>query len=142
MLALDILRHSTAHVMAAAVGRLFGPVLFDIGPATDDGFYYDFDLTHRLTPDDFPAIEAEMAKLVRENLPFERLEVTRGEAAALLAGQTFKLERLADIPAGETISLYRCGGILELCPGPPAVRTGALGAFNVLSVAVSYYRGK
>lgn len=128
--------------MAAAVGRLFGPVLFDIGPATDDGFYYDFDLAHRLSPDDFPAIEAEMAKLVRENLPFERLEVTRGEAAALLAGQTFKLERLADIPAGETISLYRCGGFLDLCRGPHAVRTGELGAFKILSVAGSYYRGK
>ena len=128
--------------MAAAVGRLFGPVLFDIGPATDDGFYYDFDLAHRLSPDDFPAIEAEMAKLVRENLLFERLEVTRGEAAALLAGQTFKLERLADIPAGETISLYRCGGFLDLCRGPHAVRTGELGAFKILSVAGSYYRGK
>jgi threonyl-tRNA synthetase len=128
--------------MAAAVGRLFGPVLFDIGPATDDGFYYDFDLAHRLSPDDFPAIEAEMAKLVRENLPFERLEVTRGEAAALLAGQTFKLERLADIPEGETIALYRCGGFLDLCRGPHAARTGELGAFKILSVAGSYYRGK
>ena len=128
--------------MAAAVGRLFGPVLFDIGPATDDGFYYDFDLAHRLSPDDFPAIEAEMAKLVRENLPFERLEITRGEAAALLAGQTFKLERLADIPEGETIALYRCGGFLDLCRGPHAVRTGELGAFKILSVAGSYYRGK
>jgi len=128
--------------MAAAVGRLFGPVLFDIGPATDDGFYYDFDLAHRLTPDDFPAIEAEMAKLVRENLPFERLEVSRGEATALLAGQTYKLERLADIPAGETISLYRCGEFLDLCRGPHAARTGELGAFKILSVAGSYYRGK
>jgi threonyl-tRNA synthetase len=137
-----MLRHSTAHVLAAAVGRLFGPVLFDIGPATDDGFYYDFDLAHRLTPDDFPAIEAEMAKLVRENLPFERLEVSRGEATALLAGQTYKLERLADIPAGETISLYRCGEFLDLCRGPHAARTGELGAFKILSVAGSYYRGK
>ena len=128
--------------MAAAVGRLFGPVLFDIGPATDDGFYYDFDLAHRLTPDDFPAIEAEMAKRIRENLPFERLEVSRGEATALLAGQTYKLERLADIPAGETISLYRCGEFLDLCRGPHAARTGELGAFKILSVAGSYYRGK
>jgi len=128
--------------MAAAVGRLFGPVLFDIGPATDDGFYYDFDLAHRLTPDDFPAIEAEMAKLVRENIPFERLEVSRSEAVALLAGQTYKLERLADIPAGETISLYRCGEFLDLCRGPHAARTGELGAFKILSVAGSYYRGK
>jgi threonyl-tRNA synthetase len=142
VLALEILRHSTAHVMAAAVGRLFGPVLFDIGPATDDGFYYDFDLAHRLTPDDFPAIEAEMAKRIRENLPFERLEVSRGEATALLAGQTYKLERLADIPAGETISLYRCGEFLDLCRGPHAARTGELGAFKILSVAGSYYRGK
>ncbi len=142
MEALDTLRHSTAHVMAAAVHRLYEPVLFDIGPATDDGFYYDFDMPHRLTPDDFAAIEAEMAKLVKENLPFERIEVGRAEAAALLAGQRYKLERLADIPEGETISLYRCGGFLDLCRGPHAARTGDLGAFKILSVAGSYYRGK
>ncbi len=128
--------------MAAAVNRLYGSVLFDIGPATDDGFYYDFDMPHRLTPDDFAAIEAEMAKLVREDLPFERLEVSRDEAASLLAGQRYKLERLADIPAGEAISLYRCGAFLDLCRGPHLSRTGELGAFKILSVAGSYYRGK
>lgn len=142
MEALEKIRHSAAHIMAAAVNRLYGSVLFDIGPSTDDGFYYDFDMSHRLSPDDFPAIEAEMAKLVGENLPFERLEVARSEAAALLVGQKYKLERLADIPEGEVISLYRCGDFLDLCRGPHVAHTGDLCAFKILSVAGSYYRGK
>jgi len=140
--ALDILRHSTAHVMAAGVGSLYGTVLFDIGPATDDGFYYDFDMAHRLTPEDFPLIEAEMARIVREDLPFERIEVNREEATKLLAGQPYKLERLADIPPGETITLYRCGGFLDLCRGPHVARSGEIVAFKITSVAGSYYRGK
>ena len=142
MEALDILRHSTAHVMAAGVGSLYGTVLFDIGPATDDGFYYDFDMAHRLTPEDFPLIEAEMARIVREDLPFERIEVNREEATKLLAGQPYKLERLADIPPGETITLYRCGGFLDLCRGPHVARSGEIVAFKITSVAGSYYRGK
>ena len=79
----DILRHSTAHVMAAAVCRLFEDVKLDIGPATDSGFYYDFDLSHRLAPEDFPSIEREMARIVAEDLPFECLEVGRSEAQVL-----------------------------------------------------------
>jgi len=90
---LDRMRHSAAHVMAAAVTRLFPNVQLDIGPATDDGFYYDFDLAHRLTPEDFPRIEAEMADLIKANLPFERLELPRAEAEQLLRerGQRFKV---------------------------------------------------
>jgi threonyl-tRNA synthetase len=127
--------------MAAAVGRLFPGAQMDIGPATEEGFYYDFDLPHRLTPEDFPAIEAEMRRIVREGLPLERIEVTREEAARLLAGQRYKLERLADIPAGETISLYRCGGFTDLCRGPHLDRTSEIGAVKLVSVAGSYYRG-
>ena len=127
--------------MAAAVGRLYPGAQMDIGPATDEGFYYDFDLPHRLTPEDFPAIEAEMIRIVREDLPLERIEVSRDEAARLLAGQRYKLERLADIPAGETISLYRCGGFTDLCRGPHLARTGEIGAVKLVSVAGSYYRG-
>jgi threonyl-tRNA synthetase len=140
---LDILRHSTAHVMAAAVCRLFEGVKLDIGPATDSGFYYDFDLAHRLAPEDFPPIEREMARIVAEDLPFERLEVTRSEALALFEsqGQPYKVQRLADIPEGDTITLYRCGSFVDLCRGPHLDRTGQIKAFKLLSIAGSYYRG-
>jgi threonyl-tRNA synthetase len=141
-LQLETLRHSTAHVMAAAVCRLYENVLLDIGPSTDDGFYYDFDLTQRLTPEDFPAIEAEMAKIVAEDLPFERIEVSRTEAVKMLAGQKYKLERLADIPEGEAISFYKCGTFFDLCRGPHVESTGKIRAFKLLTVAGSYYRGK
>ena len=95
------MRHSTAHVMAAAVCRLFDEVKLDIGPATDSGFYYDFDLEKRLAPEDFEAIEAEMAKIVSEKHAFECFEASREEATELLndASQNYKIERLADIPA-------------------------------------------
>ncbi len=138
------MRHSTAHVMAAAVSHLFEHVQLDIGPSTDDGFYYDFDLPHRLNTEDFARIEEEMARLVKANLPFERVEMSRAEAEQMLRerGQKFKLERLADIPAGETITFYRCGDFVDLCRGPHVESTGAIKAFKLTSVAGSYYRGK
>ncbi len=141
---LERLRHSTAHVMASAVCRLYDDVRLDIGPATDSGFYYDFDLPRRLTPEDFPAIEAEMGRIVAENLPFEREEVTREAAAARLgaAGQDYKLQRLADIPEGEPVTFYRCGDFADLCRGPHVERTGDLRGFKLTSVAGSYFRGK
>jgi len=135
------MRHSAAHVMAAAVSRLFPDVKLDIGPSTEDGFYYDFDLPHRLTPDDFPKIEAEMARIIVANLPFERIEASREEAQKLLAGQRYKLERLADVPAGDVISFYRCGDFVDLCRGPHLPSTGGVAAFKLTSVAGSYYRG-
>ena len=140
---LDTLRHSTAHVMAAAVARLFENVQFDIGPSTDSGFYYDFDLPHRLVPEDFSRIEQEMARIVAADVPFERLELTREQAKELLTakGQRFKLQRLADIPEGETITFYRCGDFMDLCRGPHLERTGQIQAFKLLSVAGSYFRG-
>ncbi len=141
---LERLRHSTAHVMAAAVCRLYEDVKLDIGPATDNGFYYDFDMPHRLAPEDFAAIEAEMQKIVAEDHPFERFEMTRAEAHDMLsqAGQPFKLQRLADIPEGETISFYRCGDFCDLCRGPHVERTGEIRGFCLTSVAGSYFRGK
>jgi len=143
---LDIerLRHSTAHVMAAAVCRLYKDVRLDIGPATDSGFYYDFDLPARITPEDFTAIEAEMARIAAENLPFERFEVPREEALAMLQarGQTYKIQRLADIPEGEPISFYRCAGFEDLCRGPHVATTGEIKGFKLTSVAGSYFRGK
>ncbi len=138
---LERMRHSAAHVMAAAVTNLFDNVRLDIGPATADGFYYDFDLPHRLVPEDFPRIEAEMQRIIAADLPFERLEMTRAEAQTALEGQTYKLERLADIPEGEQITFYRCGDFMDLCRGPHLERTGAIKAFKLLSVAGSYYRG-
>ena len=137
------MRHSTAHVMAAAICKLFEHVRCDIGPATADGFYYDFDLPHRLTPADFPAIEEEMRRIIAADLPFERQELSRPEAQELLRaqGQTYKLERLADIPEGEPIVFYRCGDFSDLCRGPHLASSGAIPAFKLLSVAGSYYRG-
>jgi threonyl-tRNA synthetase len=129
--------------MAAAVCRLFKDVRIDIGPATENGFYYDFDLPQRIAPEDFASIEKEMARIVAANLPFERQEVRREEAVALFtaAGQKYKLERLADIPEGDAIAIYRCGDFVDLCRGPHLARTGEIGAFKLLSVAGSYYRG-
>ncbi|HEY5621345.1 MAG TPA: threonine--tRNA ligase [Pontiella sp.] len=138
---LDRLRHSTAHVMAAAVCRLFDDVQLDIGPATDDGFYYDFDLEARLTPEDFERIEAEMQKIIDEDQPFECLTVSRDEARELLKGQKYKLERLADIPEGTPITFYTCGDFMDLCAGPHVESTGRLRAFKIMNVAGSYYRG-
>ncbi len=138
---LERVRHSTAHVMAAAVTRLFENVQLDIGPSTADGFYYDFDLPHRFTPEDFSRLETEMERLVAADLPFERVELTRAEAETALKGQRYKLERLADIPEGEPISFYRCGDFSDLCRGPHLGSTGEIPAFKLLSVAGSYYRG-
>ena len=141
---LERLRHSTAHVMAAALCRLYEDVKLDIGPATEGGFYYDVDLPKRLTPEDFPAIEAKMAEIVKEDSPFERVEVSREDAVEMLtaSGQTFKLERLADIPDGDTITLYRCGDFVDLCRGPHVESTRDIRGFKLTSVAGSYFRGK
>jgi threonyl-tRNA synthetase len=139
------MRHSAAHVMAAAVRRLFGPeVQLDIGPPTDEGFYYDFEMEHRLTPDDLPKIEAEMAKIIAEDQKFERTEVSRAEALPLIASMNqrrYKVERLGDIPEGETISFYRNGEFLDLCRGPHVFSTGRIKAFRVTHLASAYYRG-
>jgi threonyl-tRNA synthetase len=137
------MRHSVAHVMASAVQHLWPDALFDIGPDTEDGFYYDFDLSHRLTEEDFPAIESEMATIIAQDLPFVRDEKSRDEVLALMKerGQRYKLERLADIPEGETISLYHTGDFTDLCRGPHVASTGQIQAFKLTSVAGAYFRG-
>ena len=137
----EMRRHSAAHLMARAVQNVFEGVQVDIGPATDDGFYYDFDLPHRLSPEDFPKIEAEIARLIALDEPFVRKVVSRDECAALLAGQTYKLDRLADIPAGEDISTYTVGDYVEMCRGPHVARSGEIGVVKLTRVAGSYYRG-
>ncbi len=134
-------RHSAAHMMARAIQNVFEDVQVDIGPATEDGFYYDFDLPHRITPDDFPKIEAEIARLIALDEPFVRREVTREECAQMLAGQKYKLERLADIPEGEAISTYTVGDYVEMCRGPHVEHSAQIGVVKLMRVAGSYYRG-
>ena len=135
-------RHSAAHMMARAVMNLFDDVQVDIGPATDDGFYYDFDLPHRITPEDFPKIEAEIARLIALDEPFVKKEVTADEAKALLAGQKYKLERLADVIAdGGPISTYAVGDYVEMCRGPHVEHAREIGVVKLTKIAGSYYRG-
>ncbi len=138
---LATIRHSAAHVMAAAVKQLYPDAKFDIGPATENGFYYDFDMEHRLVTEDLKAIEKAMKKLIGRKLPFERFETDRAEAQKLLEGQPFKLERLADIPEGEAISFYRTGDFLDLCRGPHVDNSGEIGAVKLTAIAGSYFRG-
>ncbi len=140
---LERLRHSCAHVLAAAVLRIWPDAKLDIGPPTDEGFYYDFDLEHRFTPDDFEHIEAEMKNVAKENQVFERSEMTRKEAITHYEnlGQKYKVERVNDIPKGETVTFHRNGEFLDLCAGPHVPRTGNVKAFKLLRLAAAYYRG-
>jgi threonyl-tRNA synthetase len=135
-------RHSAAHLMARAIMNLFDDVQVDIGPATDEGFYYDFDLPHRLAPEDFPKIEAEIARLIALDEPFVRKEVSADEAKKLLAGQKYKLERLQDVIAdGAAISTYTVGDYVEMCRGPHVEHSKQIGVVKLTKVAGSYYRG-
>ncbi len=141
---LEELRHSAAHVLATAVLRLFPDAKLDIGPPTDSGFYYDFDLEHKFTAEDLETIEAEMKKVSKENQKFERLEVDRDEAKKLIAeiGQEeYKLGRLEDIPEEEAISFYRNGEFLDLCAGSHVGYSKKVKAVKLLSVAGAYHRG-
>ncbi len=103
---LEVIRHSAAHLMAAAVKELYADAKFDIGPATENGFYYDFDMTHRLVPEDLKAIEKLMRKMIGRKIPFECMHLSRTQSQELLTldGQIYKLERLADIPDGDEIT--------------------------------------
>lgn len=139
--ALELLRHSTAHVMAAALVDLYGDVQFGVGPAIEDGFYYDIKLDRALSPDDFAAIEARMAEIVKADEPFERREVTRAEAEELFAGQAFKLELIAELPEDEAITTYTIGSFTDLCRGPHLPSTGKVGAFKLTKLAGAYWRG-
>ncbi len=143
MTPLEEIRHSAAHVMATAVLRLFPETKLDIGPPTDQGFYYDFDLDHKFTAEDLEKIEAEMKKVIKENQKFERSEVTREEAAKFFTerNQPFKLERLKDIPEGEPISLYQNGEFTDLCAGTHVRYTSQIKAFKLLSIAGAYHKG-
>jgi len=150
---LERLRHSASHVLATAILKIWPEAQFAAGPPVENGFYYDVDLPHRISPDDFEKIEAEMKKEIKANHPFERIEVSRDEALQLgkrgrLAGlgerpepSKFKLDIIENIPSDEKISLYRSGDFIDLCAGPHVMRTGNIGAFKLTSVASAYYRG-
>ena len=150
---IERLRHSCAHVLATAICRLWPDVQLAAGPPVENGFYYDMDLKHRISPDDFPRIEEEMKKVVKDNDPFERITVSRAEALELAkAGRlgavadreiesVFKVDLLNDIPENEEISIFKNGDFWDLCAGPHVGRTGNCKAFKVMSVASSYYKG-
>ena len=142
--ALRIMRHSCAHVMARAVMRLFDGVQLAFGPTTDNGFYYDMKLPRSLTESDFPAIEAEMAKIVKADEPFERIEEPREKALELCKemGQEFKVEHINEGLADQkSLSFYRQGEFIDLCRGRHIPAAGAIGAFKLLSVAGAYWKG-
>jgi len=150
---LDRLRHSCAHILASAIAKLWPDAQFAAGPPVENGFYYDVDLSHRITPDDFEKIEAGMLSIVKENQVFEKSEVSRAEALAMaqsgrLAARAeravpsrFKIDLLKDIPEDEAISLYKNGDFWDLCAGPHVPRTGNCKAFKVMSVASAFYKG-
>jgi len=144
MTPLEEIRHSAAHILATAVLRVFPEAKLDIGPPTETGFYYDIDLDHKLTADDLARIEAEMKKVIDENQPFRRSEVSREEATAIIqriGQERYKLGRLADIPEGEAISFYTNGEFTDLCAGTHVRYTKQVKAFKLLSIAGAYHRG-
>ncbi len=141
--ALEILRHSTAHLMAQAVKRLYKGVNLGVGPVIEDGFYYDIDMEHSLTPEDLPEIEKEMKKIINENLEIVRKEVSREEAVSFFndLGDPYKLELIEAIPADEKVTLYQQGDFVDLCRGVHVPSTGKLKEFKLLSIAGAYWRG-
>lgn len=139
--ALDLLRHSAAHVMAAALQDLYGYVDFGIGPSIEDGFYYDVRMDHTLVPDDLEAIEERMNQIVNEGLPFTRQVVTREEAKQVFADQPLKLELIDELPEDEEVSIYRMGNFTDLCRGPHLPDTSLIPVFKLTKLAGAYWRG-
>src|SRR6266700_684320 len=150
---IERLRHSASHVLATAILKIWPEAQFAAGPPVENGFYYDVDLPHRISPDDFEKIEAEMKKEIKANHPFERMEVSRDEALELgrkgrLAALSerpepskYKIDIIENIPPDEKISLYRSGDFVDLCAGPHVMRTGNIGVFKLTTVASAYYKG-
>jgi threonyl-tRNA synthetase len=153
MTELERIRHSCAHVMANAIAKLWPDAQFASGPAVENGFYYDVELAHRISPEDFPKIEEEMKKEIKANHTFEKITVTREQAlkdaqSGRLGALTdrkipskFKIGNLEDIPEGEPITYYKSGEFIDLCAGPHVMRTGNIGAFKLTTVASAYYKG-
>jgi threonyl-tRNA synthetase len=150
---IERLRHSAAHVLATAILKIWPDAQFAAGPPVENGFYYDLELDHRISPEDFEKIEAEMKKEVKANHTFERVAVSRNEALDMAnrgvlgalgersSPSKFKLDIIQNIPEGEEISLYRNGEFTDLCAGPHVMRTGNIGAFKLTHVASAYYKG-
>src|ERR1043165_1231842 len=153
MTELERIRHSCAHVMATAILRLWPDAQFGYGPPVEGGFYYDLELTHRISQEDFEKIEAEMKKEIKANNTFEKLVVTREQAikdaeSGRLGGlnerpgnpSKFKLGNLEAIPEGEEITYFKNGDFIDLCAGPHVMRTGNVGAFKLTHVASAHYK--
>ena len=130
---LSIMRHSCAHVLAAAVQKLYPKTKFAIGPAIDNGFYYDFDFSKPFSETDLGKIEAEMTRIIRANLPFEKREITSSEAKKLFAKQPYKQELIASLvkEGHKTVSIYTSGDFIDLCSGPHLASTGKIGPFKL-----------
>lgn len=140
---IEIMRHSTAHLMAQAIKRIYKNVSFGVGPVIEEGFYYDIDMDHALTPEDLPQIEKEMQRIIDENLEIERIEVSREEAKEMFCeiGDELKLELIDDIPAGEQVTVYKQGEFFDLCRGVHVPATSKIKAFKLLSISGAYWRG-
>ena len=133
--------HTTSHIMAQAIKRLYKDVKLAIGPAIDGGFYYDFDTEYRFSEADFEKIEAEMKKIIKEDLPIERFSLPKEEALKLMEGQPYKQELINDLPEGEEISFYKQGDFTDLCAGPHLMSTGKIKAIKLLANSGAYWRG-
>ncbi|HUV44901.1 MAG TPA: threonine--tRNA ligase [Dehalococcoidales bacterium] len=138
--ALDMMRHSTAHMMAEAVQSMFPEAKFGIGPTIEDGFYYDFDLPRTLTPEDLPVIEARIKDIVAADEVFTMEEVTKESARELFADQPYKLELIDELPE-EKVTVYRQGSFTDMCRGPHVASSGKVGAFKLTGIAGAYWRG-
>ena len=140
---IEIMRHSTAHLLAQAITRLYENVNFGVGPVIEEGFYYDMDMEHAITPEDLPKIEKEMQRIIDENLEIKREEVSREEAKRMFReiGDDLKLELIDDIPEGETVTIYRQGEFFDLCRGVHVPSTSKIKAFKLLSISGAYWRG-
>lgn len=138
---LQTLRHSASHMLAQAVKRLYPDTKLAIGPAIDDGFYYDFDTEHTFTTEDLEALEKEMKKIAKENLKIERFELPRAEALELMKDEPYKVELINDLPEDATISFYKQGDFVDLCAGPHVNYTSKVKAYKLLSATGAYWRG-
>jgi threonyl-tRNA synthetase len=153
MTELERIRHSAAHVLATAISKIWPEAQFAAGPPVENGFYYDLELPHRISPEDFSRIEEEMKREIKANHVFERVEISRPDALAMAergelaslaprgVSSKFKLDIVQNIPEDETITLYRNGEFTDLCAGPHVMRTGNIGAFKLTHVASAYYKG-
>jgi len=137
---LDTMRHSASHVMAEAVLAMFPDAKFAIGPSIEDGFYYDFELSRALSPEDLPVIEKKMAEIIKADLPFKHREISKQEAKKLFASQPYKLELIGEIE-DDKVGIYSQGNFTDLCRGPHVSSTGKIGAFKLTSIAGAYWRG-